>query len=50
MKTLPALLSDKQDVDVAETIMKLKLEENVYRSALAVGARILQPTLMDYLR
>lgn len=49
-ENVTSLLSDKQDVDIAETIMKLKLEENVYRSALAVGARILQPTLMDYLR
>lgn len=49
-ENVTSLLSDKQDIDVAETIMKLKLEENVYRSALAVGARILQPTLMDYLR
>lgn len=49
-ESVTGLLSDKQDIDVAETILKLKLEENVYRAALAVGARILQPTLMDYLR
>lgn len=49
-ENLKRLLSDRQDVDMAEAIMELKMEENVYRAALAVGARILQPTLMDYLR
>lgn len=44
------LLSDREDVDIAETIMHLKMEENVYRMALASGARILQPTLLDFLR
>lgn len=47
---LKGLLSDKEDVDFAETIMNLKQEENVYRAALATGARIIQPTLIDFLR
>ncbi len=47
---LTKLLSKDQDIDVAEVIMHLKSEENVYRRALAVGARILQPSLMDFLR
>lgn len=45
-----ALISDKEDVDYAETIMRLKEEESVYRAALATGARIIQPTLLDFLR
>jgi flagellar hook-associated protein 3 FlgL len=44
------LLSENEDVDVAETIMNLKMQENVYRAALDTGSRILQPTLMDFLR
>lgn len=44
------LLSGTQDIDVAETIMMLKSEENAYRIALSVGARIIQPTLVDFLR
>lgn len=44
------LMSDNEDVDMAETIMKLKSEENVYQASLAGGARIIQPTLMDFLR
>lgn len=47
---LKGLLSDKEDIDYAEAIMNLKQEENVYRAALATGARIIQPTLMDFLR
>lgn len=44
------LLSKEQDIDVAETIMHLKAQENVYRTALAVGARIIQPSLVEFLR
>lgn len=45
-----ALLSEKEDVDYAEAIMRLKQEESVYRAALATSARIIQPTLIDFLR
>lgn len=44
------LMSENEDVDMAETIMKLKNEENVYKASLEGGARIIQPTLMDFLR
>jgi len=44
------MLSEKEDVDVARAIMELKMEENVYRLALASTARIIQPTLLDFLR
>ncbi|MCX8129904.1 MAG: flagellar hook-associated protein FlgL [Clostridia bacterium] len=44
------LMSENEDVDEAETIMNLKNEENVYRASLAGGARIIQPSLVDFLR
>jgi flagellar hook-associated protein 3 FlgL len=44
------LLSQNEDVDMAEVIIQLKSEENVYMAALAGGARIIQPTLVDFLR
>lgn len=44
------LLAKVEDVDVAQTIMELKNQENVYRATLATGARIIQPTLVDFLR
>ncbi len=45
-----SLLSKTEDVDMAEVIIQLKSEENVYMAALAGGARIIQPTLVDFLR
>lgn len=39
-----------EDVDVGEIVIKLKQQEVTYQAALAVTARTLQPTLMDFLR
>lgn len=50
MITYTALKSQAEDVDVAETIMYLKMQEAVYHASLAVGARLMQPTLVDFLR
>lgn len=44
------LLSQLEDADMAEVLMELMNEENVYRSSLSIGARIIQPTLLDFLR
>ena len=44
------LMSDNEDVDMAETIMNLTNEENVYRASLAGGAKVIQPSLVDFLR
>ena len=44
------LMSDNEDADMAETIMNLKNEENVYKASMAGGARIIQPSLIDFLR
>lgn len=43
------LLSNAEDADMSEVIMKLKNSENVYRASLSAGARVIQPTLMDFL-
>ena len=48
--SLTRILSEEQDLDYAEAIMELKMEEFAYRTALAVGARIIQPSLVDFLR
>lgn len=45
-----AIKSNIEDADPAEVIMNFKMAEAVYRQSLSVGARIIQPTLMDYLR
>ncbi len=44
------LLASNEGIDVAETIMNLKWIESVHSYALGVGARIIKPTLMDFLR
>lgn len=43
-------LSKIEDVDMAEAITALKTRENVYRASLGVGARVLPPSLLDFLR
>lgn len=48
--TYQALKSQAEDVDASESIMYLKTLEAVYHASLAVGARLMQPTLVDYLR
>jgi len=47
---LKALLSKVQDVDMAEAIMKLKMEEMVYQASLSTGAKVIQPTLVDFIK
>jgi flagellar hook-associated protein 3 FlgL len=42
--------SDVEDLDLAEAIMWFSMSEAVYRASLGVGGRILQPTLIDFLR
>jgi flagellar hook-associated protein 3 FlgL len=44
------LMSKNEDVDIAESIMRLQNEENVYRASLATGARVIQPSLVDFLK
>ncbi len=48
--SLEAQRSGIEDVDLGEVILQLKMQEVTYQSALAVTARVLQPTLMDFLR
>ncbi|KGJ79509.1 flagellar hook-associated protein 3 [Cryobacterium roopkundense] len=48
--SLESQRSGLEDVDLAQVIVDLKLQEVTYQSALAVTARVLQPTLMDFLR
>jgi len=47
---LNTLMSKTVDADIAETITNMKMAENVQRSSLSMGARIIQPTLGDFLK
>ena len=44
------ILSDNEDIDLERAIIDLTTQESVHRAALSVGAKIIQPTLMDFLR
>lgn len=46
---LAELLSKAEDIDFAEKVMQFAMMENAYKASLSTGAKILQPTLLDYL-
>ena len=43
-------LSNVENVDVAEAVVNLQLQEVAYQAALGATARVLQPSLLDFLR
>ncbi len=44
------LLSYNEDIDMAEISMQIAMAENVYISSLMTGAKVIQPTLVEFLR
>jgi flagellar hook-associated protein 3 FlgL len=48
--SLNSLSGKTEDADVAQAIMNLQRDENVYQASLSVGSKIIQPSLVDYLR
>lgn len=48
--SLDAQRSGIEDADIGKVVMDLKLQETNYQVALAVTAKTLQPTLMDFLK
>jgi flagellar hook-associated protein 3 FlgL len=44
------LLSTETDLDLAEAVTNLKMLEYTHKAALATAARVIQPTLLDFLR
>ncbi|HLS09731.1 flagellar hook-associated protein FlgL [Lentibacillus sp.] len=43
-------MSENEDIDYEKAITELITQESVHRAALSVGGRIIQPTLIDFLR
>lgn len=43
-------LSEVENTDLPKALMELKLQETAYQAALASTARVLQPSLIDFLR
>jgi flagellar hook-associated protein 3 FlgL len=48
--SLNSLSGKTEDTDVAEAITNLQRDENVYQASLSVGSKIIQPSLVDYLK
>lgn len=48
--SLKELRAEVGDVDMAEVIIELQQRENVLQASLAVGARIMQVSLVDFIR
>ncbi len=47
---LTSQLSEIEDVDLAEAIMELQLQEVAYQATLGAMTQVLQPSLVDFLR
>ncbi|RAT98722.1 flagellar hook-associated protein FlgL [Brevibacillus sp. Leaf182] len=48
--SITGLMSKNEDANMAEVMTDLKTQESVHQAALGSGARIIQPTLLDFLR
>jgi flagellar hook-associated protein 3 FlgL len=48
--TLKNGLSDVENIDLPKTIVDLQLQEIAYKSALSATSRVIQPSLLDFLR
>lgn len=50
MLTVSSQLSDVEDVDLPKAIMEMQLQQTSYQAALAASAKVIQPSLIDFLR
>jgi flagellar hook-associated protein 3 FlgL len=48
--TVQEMLSDSEDVDLAQAIVELQHQETVYEAALAASAKLFNQSLIDFLR
>ncbi|WP_066465490.1 flagellar hook-associated protein FlgL [Sanguibacter suarezii] len=48
--TLKSDISGVEDIDLAQTLIELQMQEVAYQAALGATSRVLQPSLLDYLR
>jgi flagellar hook-associated protein 3 FlgL len=50
LSSVSAQLSDIEDIDLPRTIMEMQLQQTSYQAALAASAKVIQPSLIDFLR
>ena len=43
------ILSENEDADLERVITDLTIQESIHRASLAVGSKVIQPTLIDFL-
>ncbi|MGY1592789.1 flagellar hook-associated protein FlgL [Geodermatophilus sp. SYSU D00708] len=48
--TLKSQLTDVEDIDLTRTIMEVSQQQVAYQAALQATAKVIQPTLVDFLR
>jgi flagellar hook-associated protein 3 FlgL len=44
------LLSSNEDIDIAEVMVKMKAQEMIYNASLMSSSKIIQPSLLDFIR
>lgn len=44
------MMTKIENIDYAEAIIRFKSMENVYRASLSVGSKVVQPSLLDFIR
>lgn len=44
------ILSNNEDVDIEKVIIEFTTQESVHSAALSIGAKLIQPSLLDFLR
>ncbi|PWA12656.1 flagellar hook-associated protein FlgL [Pueribacillus theae] len=44
------IIKENEGADMEKVITDLKMQETIHRAALAVGTRVIQPSLLDFLR
>jgi flagellar hook-associated protein 3 FlgL len=48
--SLTSQLSDVEDIDLPKTITDMQMQQVAYQAALSAGAKVVQPSLVDFLR
>jgi flagellar hook-associated protein 3 FlgL len=47
---LNKVLSEREDIDIAEKYMEFITMSTVYQASLSIGSKVMQPSLLDYMR
>ncbi|MDN4066434.1 flagellar hook-associated protein FlgL [Paenibacillus vini] len=48
--SLTQLQSKTEDADIADVIIQTNIQSNIYQASLSAGAKIISPTLVDFIR